>query len=299
MAEGPETNVPDGDPPRSLNDFVHLFLTRPGEKEKAGEKGGEDPPPERDDDSPPLPESAPPSSPSSPGPPPSPPSSEPPEPLPRSAAFLGSGEGWLRTFLAAESALYLSREGFSVQVAEEGGLFPTVSGHLGRILGRKNHGGSIRVVQAGPGKYPVNPKGFFLLEVPPHLPEWAVAICRKVKLLVLAVPANPAGRIRAFHQLKRLLPSLPGVDVGVVAAEKPGSGKGREVFHKFLAAHDSLPQGKLSFLGALPLEPALEKVFLAERKPAMVWSPGSLAAAAVGRIGAGLLRRLQPLEAAR
>ena len=47
------------------------------------------------------------------------------------------------------------------------------------------------------------------------------------------------------------------------------------------------------------MEPALEKVFLAERKPALVWSPGSRAAAALGRIGAGILRALQPREAAR
>ncbi len=294
MGEGPEKRAPSGESKRSLNDFAHLFLTRPGEERRNGAEKVKDPPSR---EAPPAPASLASPDPPSPGTPPAPP----PDPIPRSAAFLGSGEGWLRTFLAAEVALYLSREGYSVQVAQEGGLFPTVSGHLGRILGRPNGGGaSILVTRAGPGARRERDKDFFLLEIPAHLPRWAAEFCRRVDLLVLAVPANPAGRIRAFHQLKRALGILPGsLPVGVAPAERPGSGEGREIFHRFLAAQGELPRERFSFLGALPLEPALEKVFLAERKPALVWSPGSQAAAALGRIGAGILRRLQPREAAR
>ncbi len=296
MGEGPEKRAPSKEPKRSLNDFAYLFLTRPGEDRRMDGEKAKDPPPEETPaaaiSSRPSPD---PSAPDPPHPPP------PPGPIPRSAAFLGSGEGWLRTFLAAETALYLSREGFSVQVAQEGGLFPTVSGHLGRILGRPNGGGaSILVTQAGPGLRREGNKDFFLFEVPAHLPRWAAETCRRVDLLVLAVPANPAGRIRAFHQLKRVLRILPpSLQVAVAPAERPGSGEGREIFHRFLAAQGELPRERFTFLGALPLEPALEKVFLAERKPALVWSPASQAAAALGRIGAGILRALQPREAAR
>ncbi len=325
MGEEPENSAPPGDTKRSLNDFAYLFLTRPGENRANGKEGKGVPPP---GDRPPGPPPDPPAAPAlskapekgsspeppaeTPGKPPSSPTSSSPSSPPsfrssfpsgrfaRSAAFLGSGEGWLRTFLAAETALYLSREGFPVQVAQEGGLFPTVSGHLGRLLGRKKGGAlSIRVTQAGPALAPPENPGFLLVEIPAHLPRWAPELMAKMELLVLAVPLNPAGRIRAFHQLKRILRLLPSsLQVGVVAVEKPGSGGGRETFHRFLAAQGSFSPERIFFLGALPLEPALEKVFLAERKPALVWSPGSLAAAALGRIGAAILRRLQPQEAA-
>lgn len=314
MGETPEKPAPQEEPRRSLNDFAHLFLTRPGETRKEERARGQGPPskdPPAEEPAggpPPSPHSSPAATPKPAQPvplrplpslPPDPPRKQAGNPPLVTAAFLDGGEGWIRTFLCAETALYLSREGFSVEIAQEGGLFPTVSGHLGRILGRKTRSaGSLRVFQAGPGARPAGKDHLFFLEVPAHLPRWALDLCGRARLLVLAVPAHPAGRIRAFHQLKRILGALPAVEIGVVAAERPGTGEGRQVYHKFLAAQDDLPQERISFLGALPADSALEKVFLAERKPALVWSPGSLAAAAVGRIGAGILKRLHILEAA-
>ena len=210
-------------------------------------------------------------------------------------AFLDAGEGWLRTFLAAEIAAHLAQEKHRLLVAEEGRLFPTISGHLGRWLDRTAPTPPIEVVRAESA----DPDGggardWTFVEIPPHLPGWSRPWLARAEFTLVAVAEKQIDRIRAFQLLKYLLGRELCRRTGVIMTEAPGSGRGRRDFHRFTAA---LPQGspETLFLGALPLEPLLDREILPQRKPAVIWFPESTTAAALVRAAAAL-RRALPLE---
>lgn len=278
MAATPETagNVPPG---RSFKDFAHLFLSRapaPGEV-RAGPPAEPSDPPAR------MPAAA----------------HGSPAPRPRPARearlvlFLDGGEGWLRSFLAAELALLLAGEGGRVQLFEEGGLFPTASSHLGRVLGPGGAGRRLSIAQGEPTPAASAAADLCLVEIPAWLPAWAWPLLARADLRILVAGKDPLSRLRAFQQWKRVS-AAGGGPTGLILAEAPGSGRARLAFRRFQVTAPAQAAGGLLFLGALPVEPALERIILPERKPAQVYFPGSLTAAALAGLAAAIRRILAP-----
>ncbi len=256
-----ESHMPHSSRERSLRDFAHLFISGIKEEEKK----------ERDK-----------------------------IPLWRGhgalVPFLDGGEAWLKVFTISEMALVFLQWTRGIRIYEEGFLFPTISGQLEKVLGSDEARNKLTVLKLKEFRPDGNGDGVSFIEMPYFLPGKMKSVMQGCRIGVMVVPEDPPSRLRALHATKILLNAFPGMVFGVVVAEEPGSGNGREVFHRFAASNPDYGE-RLLFLGAIPMEPFIKKVSIPERKPCLVYYPSTLAATGMAAIGANLRRVMEEKKA--
>ena len=213
-------------------------------------------------------------------------------------AFFDSGEGWFKTFILSELSILFSKWSYKIKIFEEGSLFPTVSWYLKNILYAHEIKENIKIEKLFAfTNSALNKKNeLVFMEIPYFFPAKSKTFLSNTNLAVFSIPEDLPLRLRALHNLKRGLKLFKHIKYLVVLGEKPGTGKGREVFHNFVASNIEY-ENRLEFLGAVPKEPFIKNVSIPEGKPCLLNFSHSLTAEALASIATNLRRILEGTEA--